>query len=46
MTTAAFSEKQPHGLIVVNEDGKLIGQIQDLNFDPDTREFTEFSVMC
>ncbi len=31
-----FSENQLHGLAVVNEDGKVIGVIKNINMDPNT----------
>ena len=31
-----FTGNQLHGLAVVNEDGKVIGEIKDINVDPDT----------
>ncbi len=34
--TATFSASELHGLTVVNEDGKIIGEIKDLNIDSKT----------
>jgi sporulation protein YlmC with PRC-barrel domain len=34
--TATFSATQLHGLTVVNEDGNIVGKINDLNIDSQT----------